>query len=376
MKLDDKQRSRLSCIILICVFAVFLLAFVVGTILSEDRDFSEMENRTLAQKPEISKEAVSSGKLDDDFEEYYSDQIFLKDALMAMKTTCDYAVGKTCQNGVFFGSDGYMLQQYIEDTENVEANISYLNDFAKKLDVDVDLLLVPNSIAVNSDKLPIGAFTDDQLETVSLIENSLDENIAFFNPYEILCELEQAYYRTDHHWTAAAAKTTIEQWLLSAGFQLKDIDYSYNQTENFYGSLYSKAPAAFVKPDTFDYYENPTLNVTVEYVSESSRSDSLIDESYLDKKDKYSSLLGGNFSQIKITSECESDEKLLLLKDSYANAVVPILANYFSEIYIIDLRYFHFESVSKLVEEQGIDRVLMLYNVDFINEDKNFVWLE
>ena len=43
---------------------------------------------------------------------------------------------------------------------------------------------------------------------------------------------------------------------------------------------------------------------------------------------------------------------------------------------MVDLRYSHFDAVSEMVEKYGIDRVLLVYNVDFINEDTNFIWLE
>ena len=70
--------------------------------------------------------------------------------------------------------------------------------------------------------------------------------------------------------------------------------------------------------------------------------------------------------------------KVLVLKDSYANAAMQFLMQHYSEITMIDLRYYHLQekSVSELCREYGVDRVLMLYNMDFINEDRNFVWLE
>ncbi|MCD7741890.1 MAG: hypothetical protein LUI06_06795 [Ruminococcus sp.] len=381
MKLKDKRRSRASCIILIIIFVAVLFFFSLGTFFSEDRSFSEMENRTLTQKPEITTKEVFSGDLDDDVETYMSDQIFLKDALMSLKTCCDYFSGKTYQNGVYFSSDGYLLQRYTEDTDNIDTNISYINSFAQKLEIPIDFILAPNSICLNADKLPLAASTDNQLDTISHIDSTLADNITLFNAYETLDDLQnnqgiQAYYRTDHHWTASAARAVCDAWLSSSGYSGTDSDYVYNSVPDFYGTLYSKAPASFVEPDTFGYYENTSASYEVKYISENSYSYSLMDKSYLETKDKYSAFLGGNFAQIRINSNSDNDEKLLVLKDSYANSMIPFLADSFSQVYVIDLRYMHFESVSELVEEYDIDRVLMIYNVDFINEDQNFVWLE
>jgi hypothetical protein len=381
MKLRDIKRSTVSCVIMIVIFVAFIATFSIGTLVTDDRTFSEMENRNLTQKPEVTSETVFSGELDDDFESYLSDQIFKKDSMMTLKTSFDYFSGKTFQNGVFFGKDGYLLQQFTEDSEQISENVSYLNAFADSIDVPVDFILAPNSICLNSDKLPLGAYTDDQRKTTESVSEQLSENITLFDPYDTLYDLQnnqgvQAYYKTDHHWTASAARAVCDSWLESAGYEGTDGDYVYNTVDDFYGTLYSKAPASFVAADTFGYYENTSGSYTVRYVKENTFSYSMMNTEYLKKKDKYSSFFGGNYSQIKITSDSKNKEKILVIKDSYANSLIPFLADKFSEVYVIDLRYFHFDSASELIAENNINRVLMVYNIDFLNEDKNFIWLE
>jgi hypothetical protein len=362
------------------VFLIFLAFFTIGTFKTEDRKFSEMENRNLEQKPELTAENVFSGDYADDAESYLADQLFKKDAMMSIKTCCDYFTGKTYQNGVYFSEDGYLLQKYEEDSENISKNVSYINAFADSVDVPVDFILVPNAICLNSDKLPIGAVTDDQNDTIASVSSQLSSKITLFNPYQTLADLQnqniQAYYRTDHHWTASAARAVCDAWLNSAGYSGTDANYVYRETPDFYGTLYSKAPAGFTQPDTFGYYENVGAKYTVNFVNENTFTYSMFDVEYLSKKDKYSTFFGGNYAEIQISSESENKEKILVLKDSYANSVIPFLADKFSEVYVVDLRYFHFDKVSELIEENDIDRVLMLYNVDFLNEDTNFIWLE
>ena len=117
----------------------------------------------------------------------------------------------------------------------------------------------------------------------------------------------------------------------------------------------------------------------VEYVNEKKTKGSIIDKSFIDKKDKYAAFLGGNFARVNIKSaNSAEDKKVLILKDSYANCMIPYLADQYSDLTIIDMRYYHFEeqTVSELVKNEGIDRVIMIYNMDFINSDDNFLWLE
>ena len=120
-------------------------------------------------------------------------------------------------------------------------------------------------------------------------------------------------------------------------------------------------------------------NYTVSYIKENKTTDTLIDESFLEKKDKYAGFLGGNFARVDIKNDKATvDKKVLILKDSYANAMIPYLADEYSQLTIVDMRYYHFEkqTVSELVKSEKIDEILMIYNMDFINSDDNFLWLE
>lgn len=49
-----------------------------------------------------------------------SDQIFMKDQLVSLKTVTDRTLLKNYQNGVYFGKDGYYLQDYQENRPLIE----------------------------------------------------------------------------------------------------------------------------------------------------------------------------------------------------------------------------------------------------------------
>ena len=76
-------------------------------------------------------------------------------------------------------------------------------------------------------------------------------------------------------------------------------------------------------------------------------------EEYLGKKDKYSTFLGGNHSVDVIrNSDVKSERKLMILKDSYANSMIPFLATNFSEIHVVDLRYYA-QNLYTYIDENG-----------------------
>lgn len=67
-------------------------------------------------------------------------------------------------------------------------------------------------------------------------------------------------------------------------------------------------------------------------------SNSLIEEKYLNEKDKYSAFLNGNQAITKITTGNKNGKKLLIVKDSYANSFAPFAVNDYEEVHMIDLR--------------------------------------
>lgn len=100
----------------------------------------------------------------------------------------------------------------------------------------------------------------------------------------------------------------------------------------------------------------------------------LYDFSYLEVKDKYSMFLGGQQPLAVVKTPNTEAPKLLIIRDSYTDSLVPYLTAHFSEIHLIDLRYYKF-SASDYIAEHGIDTALVLYSVPNFVTDSNLVWL-
>ncbi|MCQ2027260.1 DHHW family protein, partial [Clostridium butyricum] len=88
-------------------------------------------------------------------------------------------------------------------------------------------------------------------------------------------------------------------------------------------------------------------------------------------KDKYNVFFGGNYGLVKITTGVPGGKKLLIVKDSFANSLIPFLMSHYSEIYVVDPRYYE-DDLSKLVTTNKINDLLILYNVNtFYNDSSN-----
>ncbi|HHX75698.1 MAG TPA: hypothetical protein GX699_12410, partial [Firmicutes bacterium] len=99
----------------------------------------------------------------------------------------------------------------------------------------------------------------------------------------------------------------------------------------------------------------------VEYVQAGKVADSLYAPERLATFDQYAVFLDGDHPQVIIRTEGVPERRLLVVKDSYANALLPFWALHFAEIHVLDLRYYH-RPVSAYLKENNIAEVLFLYN--------------
>ena len=83
-------------------------------------------------------------------------------------------------------------------------------------------------------------------------------------------------------------------------------------------------------------------------------------------KDKYKALFSGNYGLVEISGNEASSKTLLIIKDSFANAVASLFTNDFKTIYMIDKRFFN-QNINDFVHEKEIDTCLVLGSVNGLN---------
>ena len=66
---------------------------------------------------------------------------------------------------------------------------------------------------------------------------------------------------------------------------------------------------------------------------------------------------------------------MLLIKDSYSHSLVPFLTNHYSEIVLIDLRYFNMSLNQFLQEENEFNDILLIWNLANFVENRTLIKL-
>ena len=185
---------------------------------------------------------------------------------------------------------------------------------------------------------------------------------------------EPIFYRTDHHWTSLGAFYGANALLEVLGREsLKQESFTPEiASTSFNGTLYSQSGIHWLTPDTMEYWvEEDGLTV----IRGCAWSPPGCHPTGCGIKDKYASFLGGNQPLCVIQNENARDGgKLLLIRDSYSDALAPFLAQSFEEVHLLDLRYYRM-SPAKYAAENGIDQICVVYSVPNFITDRNLVFL-
>lgn len=367
----SEKKNALFTIGILCAI---ILAFTIADFWESDRVFSEQENRVLASKPEFSMESLKNGSYTTDYEEYVTDQFVSRDKWITLKTETDILFQKKDINGIYLGKDGYLIEQHMpQDYTKVQEvkKAAALKKLVQKWNAKV--MLVPTADNILTDKLPDNAVYYDESRLLEEVRSQIgDKN--FVDVYSALQEhnQEDIYYRTDHHWTTLGAYYGYQQWALSMNkiprlYQMKNKEVV---SDNFLGTLHSRINLP-MEGDTIFYLPETTkkqVSITYDYAKKTS---SYYEESYLDTKNQYGFFLDDNHAFVEIETGYHTGRTLFVIKDSYANCMIPLLAPHYENILVLDLRYFNgklFDFMETCEPEYGMD-VLVLYNCIHFMED-------
>ena len=375
--------TKRYAIFITALFCAFIGVFMAANAIAPDREFSPIENRVLQQMPTASVKTVRDGSFMRQFETYLTDQFYGRDTWTAAKAVSERMLGKKENNGVYFCADDTLISRFdAPDPQQLSANLGYVEQFAQNTDVPVYFSLIPGAVRVWADKLPTGAPNADQ-GTILAQAQAAVPSAQWYDTDSVMMahKTEDIYYRTDHHWTSLGAYYGYTALADALGFEPVPLD-SYTKTvrsEDFYGTIYSSSGVRWVAPDTIETYV-PDDGITVTSYTYDNKGNPveeprpLYDTSYLQVKDKYSMFLGGNQSLAVVRTPNTDKPKIAIIRDSYADSLVPFLTPHFSEIHLIDLRYYKL-SVADYLAQNQIDTALVLYSVANFSTDTNLLWL-
>ncbi|NLO36917.1 MAG: hypothetical protein GX112_11295 [Clostridiaceae bacterium] len=366
--------------IVIIVFCAYLALLGLDLLVRPDLAFSELENRYLEERPVFSWPALLSGDYGRKLESWMADQIAGRDNWVGAKTELLRLIGKRENRGIYFGRDQVLLQRFTKPggaaLDETIAGIRHLQSLLP--DLPVSLLLAPTSAAVYPDKLPALAVSDDQAAFIRQVEQLLAGQVQLVDVLDDLAEKadEPIYFCTDHHWTMRGAYYAWDSWLRQTGRPAADPDAYTRQivSKNFYGTSWARAGLYRLPPDAIEAIWPVTpVPVRVHDVAAGETRSSLYHPEYLEKRDQYGYFLGGNQPLLVIENEKTDPggpaRSLLVVKNSFANSLIPFLLRDFDAIHVVDLRFFQ-DNLAAYARDAAIDEILFIYDVIGFGNDR------
>ena len=371
--MNNRQSWNVITLFLLMIFGTTLI-----TLISPKKSFSETENRTLTTLKAPSPGDVFSGKFEQDYENYLTDQFPGRDRCITLKTTTERALLKKDIHDVYLAEDDYLIEKHTGtfETDRAGRNAAALVSFAQAMEKrygaeHVSVMIVPNAVDILKDKLPPFADPYDEEIYLSQIREQLPEDV-WFDAGTVLSRHsgEYIYYRTDHHWTTPGASYVAASWVKNKlGITLPEA-YFFSQelSDDFTGTVASRTGIHSVK-DTLVWYRPAGYDdVTVTYPTSGEEKDQILDYEKLTTRDKYGVFFGGNYDRMSVETKAGTGRRLLLFKDSYAHCFAPMLTGLFDRIDLVDLRYYS-GNTETLFEDCDPTDILVLYNAAGFAED-------
>jgi len=253
--------------------------------------------------------------------------------------------------------DAILYERYRENSRAVRRYAEILNIYSGRLPEDVRIFSMLAPIRVEFMGERYASSNDSQRDTIDKINDILDERIIRTATYEKLSAHadEYIYFRTDHHWTALGAYYAYLSFAEAAGFEPIGIgNYIEHSIPGFLGSFGRGTQNRTVRdhPDTMYYYvlDNGTTFTRRFFVIPQDMS-----------RLSYRVFMGGDYAKLDYTSSNTNGNTLVVVKDSYANALIPWLSPHYERIIVIDPRQYGGSVARLLGDFENADLLFMNY---------------
>lgn len=380
------NRNKIGKYIPAVVFLIFIYGMALWFLFSPKTDYSSSEKRYLQKFPDANVEKVLSGEFGSEFETFFADQFPQRNTWVGLNAYTALAEGNNGASGVYNCKNGYLINKPVSTDNSLDKNVGAVVDFAKTIDAPTTVMLVPSTGYIADDVLPTfhDKYNDD--EDISKISSTLSkEKIGFVDLRErFKSEYKngsQLYYKTDHHWTTKGAYTGYQELCKALGITpIDDSTLKKDSYPDFYGTTYSSSGFWLTPPDNIEIWSNPknsdkNISVKITEGANVKTSGSMYFTDHLKEDDKYPVFIDGNHALTEITNTNAKNGTILLIKDSFSHSLAPFLAENYSKVVLVDLRYYK-ESVSQLVSTYNPEQVVVLYGIDNLATDTDIVWLK
>ncbi len=364
-----------SNVILTIIFTALILGLSFTSWLKPETAFSQAERRDLKTKPEISIDSLSSGEFMKNFEDYTSDQFPYREQFRTLKALFSTKVlGRMENNNIYTWNHHISKIEYPENPKMIDYAIEKFNHiyhkYLKDTNTNIYLSIVPDK---NYFLAPHRGYLS--LDYQNFIEQ-FKSGLSYMKYIDILPLLtEDDYYLTDSHWKQENILDVAEFLGFSMGTDVT-AEYKINTLDIPFNGVYAGQSALPTKGDTLKYLTNDTLenSIVTYYNTGMPKPGAMYNMEKANGKDPYEMFLSGTTPLVTIEEPIlrQSDlynnpkKELILFRDSFGSSLAPLLAEGYSKITVVDIRYIQSDFLESFIDFNNQD-VLFLYSTTLLN---------
>lgn len=374
------------------MFLLVIFGFGIWFFVKDTTEKSALENRPLNDSPTFSIEKLFNAEYFSEFESYYNDQFPMRETFIENKSLFETTLfNKSIVDDVFINKDGYLIEPVEEGEFTPDIIAQRINSFTSSLgnqDVNVFFALAPVKSIVYEDKLPEyykgrgNELSDSLIALLAKNTNPIDLRESIL-PHK---NEEDMYFYSDHHWKPKAAYygyvSIIKEMQkvypeISDPHLLEDFEWEEDSKE-FYGSESRRVTKSNTKKvDTVTVASPKFVEEKIDICSRGKCNLTYYNMDFLKSKElytnRYITYFDGDVPEGIIKNPNETNnKKLLVLKDSYANAMIQFISRSFSETRVLDIRHNKELDIQNYIVENEIDAVLFIHNINSLVNTEEF----
>lgn len=392
-----KNMKKAADCVFVALFAVFLLGIFLLTTQRRDRTYSHNENRNLAERPELTAEALWDGSYFDQWDKFWLDRAVGRSTALKLDTYWQWKVLKRPVVHNIVITDEVLLpywkDEYFEPPRPIDERVEEVANELAALDQHIQdnggrfyYVGMPSQTTYFKESYPDFLYNRDEILTqirLSMRQALADRDVDFLDMVEAFNQAgnpEEFYWKTDHHANLDGGLFVYHHIMdrinedTGLGLRVLEEEDLVRVTleEPFSGSrnrqLYYVVPtddkltyAELKEPIPFERYNRgekswPIINV-------------LPDEGQMAS---YSVFMGGDMPETSIKTNRPELPKLLIFGDSYSNVLETLLYPSFDEMRTLDLRYYNDKTLWEYIEEYQPDIVIDVRDdSEFLSDSAN-----
>lgn len=369
------------------LFALVLAAVPLGTLLMPKATSSYYENRMLAVFPPITVQGVFDGSWFSDVEDYISDHLIGRDTLLRLHTQMELALDAPVVGDIVVGEQTLLpyhqtvLAHYDEEKMQTELQILQdLNEYCEQIGTHLLYIGIPEQSSAMR-----GDYPDYLLQSAYATNDMPLDFFAGLRARGIDClEMKDVlgadparyYSRTDHHYNLLGAYETYLQVMdvvdgrlgLDAPV-LTDVTFEKITDVPFLGSRNRKLFGLYESDDALYTYQTSDAPAFTREDNGQPVDATVFNDAY---RDMYTYYMGGDKAETRICTDRSELPSVLVVGDSFTNALETLLYHSFDEMRSLDFRHYTEQSVYDYLDEYRPEVLLIVRDdLNYISTDGN-----